>query len=265
MRKSSFIKPSKILIVLSFVLMIAVNVLANLIPINGVTTGEVSDAYPNLITPAAYTFSIWGLIYILLGFHTLYQLGLFRKENCFFAENELLNSVGFYFSISSIANAAWIMAWHYFKISLSVVIMIIILVCLIIINENTKKKKLNRKDKLFVRLPFSVYFGWITAATITNVTVMLVSLNWKGFGVSDVTWAIIVLILGIIIGTTTVIRNKDIIYGLVFIWAYNGILVKHMSPNGYNFEYMSIIYTVMLCIVMLVAAEFFVLLKHGKK
>lgn len=255
----------KILIVLSYILMIAINILANLIPINGVTTGEVSDAYPNLITPAAYTFSIWGLIYLLLGLHTLYQLGFFRKENRSSVENDLLNYVGLYFSISSIANSAWIISWHYFKIPLSVVIMIIILACLILINVYTKRCKLNSRDKIFVRLPFSIYFGWITVATITNITVMLVSLNWNGFGLSDVTWAIIVLILGIIIGILTIISNKDIAYGLVYIWAYNGILVKHISPNGFAFEYKSIVYTIIICILMLIAAEIFVLFKKGKR
>lgn len=255
----------KLFIVITFILMVAVNILANLIPINGVTTGDVSNAYPNLLTPAAYTFSIWGLIYFLLGLHTLYQLGFFRKENCSSVENDLLNYVGFYFSISSIANSAWIIAWHYFMIPLSVLLMIIILISLILINEHVTKYKLNSRDKLFVRLPFSIYFGWITVATITNITVLLVSLEWSGFGLSDVFWTTAVLLTGVIIGIATIIKNSDIAYGLVFIWAYNGILVKHISPNGFAFQYKPIVYTAIICIIILIIAEFLVLFKKNNR
>jgi len=239
--------------------MIVINILANLIPINGVTTGQVSASYPNLFTPAAYTFSIWGLIYLLLGLHTLYQLGFFRKENCSSVTNDLLSSVGFYFSLSSISNAAWILSWHYKMIPLSVIFMIIILICLILINQCTSKNKLNCKDAFFIRLPFSIYFGWITVATIANITVLLVSWGWNGFGLSDVLWTIIILFTGVIIGIVTTIKNKDIAYVLTLIWAYNGILVKQMSPSGFAGQYMSIIYTVLFCIAMLIISGVYVL------
>lgn len=251
--------PMKIFIVTTYILMVTVNILANLIPINGVTTGQVSAMYPNLFAPAAYTFSIWGLIYLLLGLHTLYQLGFFRKENCSSVINELLCNVGFYFSISSIANAAWILSWHYKMISLSMLFMVIILICLILINECTSKNKLNSKDAFFIKLPFSIYFGWITVATIANVTSLLVSWGWSGFGISEVIWTIIVLIIGIIIGIATLIKNKDIAYDLALIWGYNGILVRHMSPKGFAGQYMSIIYTVLFCIAMLIISGVYVL------
>ena len=143
--------------------------------------------------------------------------------------------------------------------------MIAMLVCLILINGCIIKYKLNSREKLFIKLPFSIYFGWITVATITNVTVFLVSIGWNGFGISDVLWTIIVLILGIIIGIATIIKNKDVPYGLVYIWAYTGILVKHLSPNGFAGQYKSIIYTVIICIVVLIVTEFYVLIKKGRR
>ncbi|MGO1368662.1 MAG: tryptophan-rich sensory protein, partial [Senegalia sp. (in: firmicutes)] len=143
----------KVSVIITYIAMIATNALANILPINGLTTGEVSDSFENLFAPAGLTFSIWGLIYLLLGLYSLYQAGLFRDNN---RRVKLLNSVGIIFSISSIANAAWIFSWHYKVLSLSILLMLVILISLI-----TIVKKIN-KEKLFISLPFSIYFGWIT-------------------------------------------------------------------------------------------------------
>lgn len=206
--------------------MITVNALANILPINGRNTGEVSDAYKNLFAPAGITFSIWGLIYLLLAGYTLYQLGIFHKEN-YNKNEELLNKIGIYFSISSIANVAWILTWHYDLIGLSMVLMLVILCCLILINQNLKKENyLSTRDNIFIRIPFSIYFGWITVATIANATTLLVSFDWKGFGISEPIWTIIILVVGMFIGIATILKNRDIAYGLVIIWAYFGIWIK---------------------------------------
>lgn len=238
----------KILVTITYIAMVVVNALANIIPINGRTTGEVSDLYPNLFAPAGYTFSIWGLIYLLLGAYTLYQLGVLGNKSNYIRDG-LLNEIGIYFSISSIANVFWILAWHYDFIGLSLVLMILILISLIIINK-ILKEELNLTEKLFIRLPFRVYFGWITIATIANVTVWLVSINWNGFGISEVIWTIIVLLVGIVIGILTLLINMDIPYGIVIIWAYVGILVKHISKNGFGGQYPAIIITVAICIAL---------------
>lgn len=225
------------------------NILANVLPINGITTGEVSDKYSNLFAPAGYTFAIWGLIYILLAGYTVYQLGIFQKVN----ENYiLLNKIGVYFSISSIANVLWILSWHFDKIGYSVILMVVILLCLIQINRMTSNEILSPIEKLFIRLPFSIYFGWITVASIANITTYLVSIGWSGFGISEVVWTILILLVGVIIGTITMLTNRDVAYGLVFVWAYLGILVKHVSVNGYNGEYLSIIVMTASCILFLI-------------
>lgn len=256
--------PLKVTVAITYLIMVVVNALANIIPINGVTSGEVSDFYANLFAPAGITFAIWGVIYFLLFIYVIYQFGLFQRCTDPYRE-ELFKKIGFYFSISSILNAAWIFAWHYFIIELSLIIIILMLICLILINQYTKKATLSFKDKFFIRLPFSIYFGWLTIATIANVTTLLVKLGWSGFGISEVIWTIIVLIVGLIISITTILTNKDFFYGLTIIWAYIGIYIKHTSPNGFNGEYQSIITTLVVCLVFLVLSEIYLIYFNRKK
>lgn len=264
MRDKKVATTINILTAVSFVLMIIVNALANIIPINNVTTGQVSDFYKNLFAPAGITFAIWGLIYLLLLGYTLYQLGLFRNNKSY-ASQDLLNKVGIFFTISSIANTVWIFAWQYFAIPSSMILMIIILVCLIIITNEINKSKLSTRDKIFIRLPFSVYFGWITVATIANATVLLVSLGFTGFGISEATWTVIIIIVGLIISIATMLKNKDFAYGLVIIWAYTGILIKHVSPSGFNWQYPSVITTVIISIILLIISATFILVSRKKE
>jgi hypothetical protein len=139
--------------------------------------------------------------------------------------------------------------------------MLVILISLIFIVNAIKKEKLNTKEKIFVKLPFSIYFGWITVATIANVTTLLVSFGWNGFGVSDAIWAAIIISVGAIIGILTILRNKDYAYGLVIIWAYSGILIKHTSPNTFNNMYPAVIITVIIAMVLVAAADVYAIIK----
>lgn len=254
----------KIITAVTFLLMIVVNILANTLPINGQTTGEVSNSYPNLFAPAGITFAIWGLIYLLLAGFTLYLLGFFQGDSDD-VKSDLLNKVGIVFSISSIANAAWIFAWHYNRIPLSMVLMAVILDCLIYINYLINNENLTSREKLFIGLPFSVYFGWITVATIANATTLLVSIGWDGFGLPEQFWTVVILIVGMLIGTATIIRNKDIAYGLVMLWAYAGILLKHVSESGFAGQYPAIIYTVIACMIIFIIDVAYVWLGNRKK
>jgi len=248
----------KVFVIITYIGMIVVNALANIIPINGITTGEVSNLYENLFAPSSITFSIWGVIYFLLAIFTLYQAGLFRNND---KHAKLLNNIGILFSISSVANMLWIFAWHYQILSLSVILMTIILISLILIVTKIKNTNLNSKEKFFISIPFSIYFGWITVATIANITAFLVKINWDGFGLSEVFWAITIIIIGAIIGILTIIKNKDSAYGAVIIWAYIGILIKHLSANGFDRMYPSVIITVIISIIIVSIINIFVFFK----
>jgi len=239
----------KIILAAGYVAMVTVNYLANALPIGGVTTGEASDAYANLFTPAGITFSIWGLIYLLLLGHVLYQFGLGQK-NADPKREATLATVGTYFVFTSLANICWIFAWHYGVIWLSVIIMLALLFFLIKIADVVNKDRYSLRDTLFIRLPFSVYFGWITVATIANITVFLVSIGWNGFGIAEAVWTVIVLFVGAVIGMVRTLKDKNMFYGAVLVWAYGGILLKHASATGFNGQYPSIITTVIVCLVL---------------
>lgn len=247
------------LVLVTYVAMVAMNVLANALPLNGRNTGEVSDAYPSLFTPAGITFSIWSVIYALLGLHVLYQLGLFRETGPDVGRTVLLNRVGVLFALSSLANTAWIFAWHYDVIPVSAILIVVILVCLILIAETLRTTRLTTRQKWLVALPFSVYFGWTTVATVANVTVLLVSLGWDGFGISASAWATIMVVVAMLIGTATMLRNRDVAYGLVLMWAFAGILIRQLSSDGLGGHYPTIIAAAVASLAIFLVAEVIVL------
>lgn len=262
--------PVKALVVLTYVAMIAVNVLANALPINGRTTGAISDAYQNLFAPAGLTFAIWGVIYLLLGAHVLYQLGLFHSSDDKGVAMEsrrvsLLERVGVLFSLSSLANIAWILSWHYDFILASAVLLATMLVLLILITRTILAADLSPRDRAFVRLPFSVYFGWITVATIANITVWLVSIGWDGFGIAEATWAVVIIAVGAAIGTAVILLDSDIAYGLVLVWAYLGIWIKHTSTTGFNGAYPAVSATALVGLATFIVAGVVAILRRRAK
>lgn len=261
MKKDNFLK---IFVAFTYLAMIVVNALSNILPINGNNTGQVSNSYSNLFAPAALTFSIWGVIYFLLAAYTLYQFGLFQKDG---GEKNasLFAQVGSYFAVTSLANILWIFSWHYHLIALSLIFMLVILFYLIKINSILRKEKLTTKENFFIKAPFSVYFAWITVATIANVTTLLVSLNWNGWGISPAIWTIIILIIGAIIGLFRTLADKNIFYGLVFIWAYFGIWFKHTSANGFSGQYPAVINTLIVLEVLFLISLASLIFKKNKK
>jgi len=207
----------------AFVLTVVVNGLAGgTTSIGGKLTAEVSDANPTLITPAGYVFSIWGIIYILLGIFVIFQ-ALPDQEGKGYHEK-----IGWLFALSSLLNIAWLFLWQFEYLSLSVVLMFLLLVTLIAIylRLNIGKSTVPLHEKLAVHTPFSVYLGWITIASIANVAVTLVSVGWDGFGISQETWATLIIIIALIITLLVIAMRRDIAYGLVIIWAFSGIAVK---------------------------------------
>jgi cell division protein FtsW (lipid II flippase) len=251
--------PIKVLLTVTYLAMIAVNYLANALPLNGKRTGDVSDAYPSLFTPAGLTFSIWGVIYLLLGAHVLYQLGLFRDGPDSAEQTALLNRVGVLFAVSSLANIAWVFAWHYGLIPLSAMLIVVILICLALIANTVRGAHLTGRRRWLIGVPFSVYFGWTTVAVVANVTVLLVSRKWDGFGLAESTWAVIIVLVAMVIGTVTMVRNRDVAYGLVLIWAFAGILLRQTSAAGFDGRYPGIIAAVVASLAVFLVATIMML------
>lgn len=216
--------------IISVIAVIAVNALANILPINGRMTGELSDQYPNLFVPAGLTFAIWGVIYLLMLVFAVDQgVRIFRP-----GAREVTRAIGWWFVISSLANSGWIFAWHYERVFLSLLMMLLLLGSLLVIywKLGIGLTAVDLRTRFAVHLLFSVYLGWITVATIANVTAWLVSIGWNRIGLSEVFWTVAVLLVATGI-TLLMIRDRgDLAYALVVIWAFAGILIKRLSPGA---------------------------------
>jgi hypothetical protein len=252
----------KVLTGISFLAMVAVNILANLLPINGMTTGDISDNYPSLITPAGYTFLIWTVIYILLCAYVVYQLEFNGRVRTM--SPKISDHIRLFFAFSCLCNTAWIFAWHYRYIALSLVLIITILVCLSIINKYIFLEELSPSEKFFVRLSFSIYFGWITVATMINTFVLLISIGWRNFGLPAQILTILAALIILIIASFYTIKNRSIVYAATVIWAYVGIVVKHTSKSGFDCQYPEVVFAIMICILLLLIEMGYVILNKKK-
>lgn len=220
------LSPLNISNIVAYVVVIVVNALAGSTAlIGGKVTSEISDANYTLVTPAGFTFTIWGVIYALLGLFVIYQALPGERTKSF------QGKVGWLFVASSILNILWLFAWQYEVLVASVAIMALLLASLIAIyvRLDIGRVKVTWAEVVAVHLPFSVYLGWITIATIANISAALVSIGWDGFGVSPETWAIVVILMATAIAALMAIRRRDIAYELVIIWAFYGIAVEHSS------------------------------------
>ncbi|MCW4047765.1 MAG: tryptophan-rich sensory protein [Candidatus Bathyarchaeota archaeon] len=213
----------------AFISVIAVNSLAGSTTVlNGKNTAEISDAYPTLITPAGYVFSIWGLIYALLAAFVIFQALPNQQQKPF------QKKIGVLFVLSSVFNVVWLFLWQYEYITVSVALMFALLATLIAIylRLNIGTSGVPTRERLAVHLPFSVYLGWITIAAIANVAAALVAVNWDGFGLSAETWAVAIIIVALIITLLVTFTRRDIAYSLVVIWALAGIAVKQSASQN---------------------------------
>lgn len=242
-----------------FILMIIINALANTMPLGYGNTGDISAKYPNLFTPAPITFSIWGVIYLLVAFFISYQFDLFSDQR--FA-NALTDLIGPWFIISCLMNIGWIFSWHFDLTGLSMVFMVGLLLTLTIITTDISPAAvINMADTnsmpfaaKLCTYAFDIYLGWIVAATIANFSVLLVKVKWNRFGLSEEFWTIIILLIGAAIGALFILTNQRYMSALAIIWAYCGILIKHISPEGYGASYPRIIITAFIGIFIILAA-----------
>jgi len=192
------------------------NYLANALPLNGKTTGELSDAYPNLFVPAGITFSIWGVIYILLIAFCVVQ---FTTQH-----QAVIVQIGWLFGLTCIFNGLWIVAWHYGRLPMSLILMAGLLIALIWINVFIRDLPYG-----VIKAAFGIYLGWICIATIANVTALLVNSGWGGFGISEQTWTIIMIIVGTLIVALAIWRLDNPYIGLAVVWAFIGIMIKRSA------------------------------------
>ena len=212
--------------------MLALNGMANALPLNGVNTGRLSDEIPNLFVPAGLTFAIWGLIYLLL---IGYVIAVFKAATSTSGLEAWAPADGMLFSANAALNAIWILAWHWRLILLSLLIMAGILGTLLVMMERNHKRTTGSASaaaqggpvlRFFLRVPILVYLGWICVATIANATALFVTLGWNGWGLDPVVWTIAVIAVGAAAGVFLAVARGAVSASLVVVWAYAGVILK---------------------------------------
>lgn len=235
--------------VVVFLWVLVVNYLATSLPIGGMTTWALSDLYPNLFTPAWLTFSIRGLIYLaLLGFVVRQLIDLFKKRSLGITKN-----VGIRFLLSCATNIGWIFARHNQKVFLSLLVMLAFLVILIVLAHKVQlgKKLGSRGDKLLVQVPFSLYLGWISVATIANTAARLVHIQRGMRGITPILWTMLVIIVATLLALLALRKKYNIIFALVVVRAFIGIIIKTL---GAEVVYGQIVWLLGACIAVITAA-----------
>lgn len=239
----------KYLTLASTLLVLISNLLANLIPYNGKTTAELSDAIPVFFTPAGYVFAIWGVIYIGLIAYTFFR---FRYDT----RIKNWRNIDIAFLKAAVANALWIVVWHYEQVTLSVLIMLVLLVCLIYlyIMLNKQMGKLDRQEFWLVKVPFGIYLSWISVATIANISAALFKLNWDGLGIQGHVWAAIMIVIALVLTELMLWFRRDLAYAAVYVWAVAGI--------AYKFNFIPTINTTVIISIVLVVLTALWLWRH---
>ncbi len=244
-KTGAVVRTAAVLTVLAFTGMVAVNGLASALPLNGVNTGQLSDELPNLFVPAGITFSVWGLIYLLLAGYAASAV-----REAFGATSPgprgWTGRDGALFILNAAANSAWILAWHWRLVGTSLVIMLVILATLLALERDTERKlgpggvlePVSGSEPGSVRLrrflltaPLRVYLGWICVATIANVTALLVRTRWDGFGLDPRIWTVAVILAGLAVALGFSVWKRQIAAPLVVVWAYAGIVLKRLQTD----------------------------------
>lgn len=236
--------PKRILALASFGFVIVMNAVATALPLSGLSVGEVSRRYDTLFAPSDPTFGIWGLIYLGLSVYSFIQLT---------ADTPTIRAITPWFIGANVLNGTWIIAWRLELLWLSALILVLLLFCLFKINRLTTATRMNLASTLSVRIPFAIYFGWVTVATIANISSFLVQLGLgDGFGLSAQAWTVVILVVAVLIGSATALVNASPAYSLVLVWAFWGIYSRHISSSEWNQQYPDIILALQILLPVLV-------------
>lgn len=211
---------------LAYAAVITVNILSNALPLGGRSTKEISDQYYIYMTPAGYAFIIWSLIYLLLGGFVIYQI---RRDT---GTRDSIRHIGIWFILSCVFNMTWLFLWHYLYIEWSVIAMLLLVISVGIIYRKTRHIAYpTTGEKLLVKLPFSIYLGWICAAFLVNVGIVIHKNGWSPLGLTELGWSITLLCIGAVIAFLISYPSRDSILPLVFVWAYIAIAVEHKDVD----------------------------------
>ncbi len=235
MGNNKFIR--QVILPLVTALTIAANLGVDAVRLNGVSTAQISDSFKNLFVPAGYVFAVWGVIYIGLIAYSVYQALPAQLAN------PRLKAIVPLYLLSCVANVLWLTFFHFYQFGLAMIMIVVLLLCLIGCYANLRsiqtlqtsqtlqtpqapQRPADTREVWFAHVPFSIYLGWVTVATIANATQFLVFLKWDGFGISPETWTVVMIAVGVFMGLVMFATQRDVAYLLVLAWAFSGIGYK---------------------------------------
>jgi hypothetical protein len=198
--------------------------------------GQVSDKYDSLFTPAGTTFAIWGLIYTALLFFCIYHVRMAYKHSVNHAANNAIHRTGVWFILNNAGAVVWLLVWTKEMIAASVILIFFQLIALIVINLRLgiHDSHSSVASKIFTQFPLSIYFAWLTIATIANTSIYLVALGWNGLGFNytAIEWTRIMIGVAVFLTVITVFARRNVFFGLVIMWALYGIILKRQSVDA---------------------------------
>ena len=216
----------KYLALVATLAVIAINAAANIVPINGVKTGEVSGHYPTGFTPAGWVFAIWSLIYLGLMAFAIFAARVPADRAA------RVRGIEPAYLVSCLANATWIFMWHYERILESLLLMLVLLGSLLTVYVRLRSTPaVSTSERLCVDMPFSLYFGWITTATLANLAAWFFDLGVYPFKLPMDDWALLTVVTATAIYTAVGVRTRDAIYTAVFAWASLGIVLQTLATT----------------------------------
>jgi hypothetical protein len=253
-------KANATLNIVGLIFVLALNALANILPINGYNTGQISGFYPNYFVPAGFTFSIWSIIYLMLiGFVVCSVAATGSKMEA--NSKQVIQRASPLFQFTCLLNGGWILLWHHLFLVASLIVMLFFLATLILlyIRINEFKNLLSPFMRFWVYHTFLVYLGWISVATIANATALFVGIGWQGNPLAPQTWSVVMILIALILGLFFVGKKKEPAYGYVLSWAFFGIYASQMDQSR------AVGVTAGLSVSILLALTFTTLIKRRKE
>ena len=210
---------------IAIIVTITANTWTNLSPPNDLNVGEIANTVLAgvLITPANYAFAIWGLIYLGVVAYGIYQLFPAQRQD------PVIRRASLGLIVASLAQTAWIYLFPLQLFWLSVVAMAVILLALAVAYAqlNPGRSRAGRRRRWLAQIPFSIYLGWISVASLVNVASALYASGFEDLGLGAVPWTVIVLLIGAGLGAIAIWRHQDLAFVLVLVWAFTAVAVRH--------------------------------------
>ncbi|MEH6306491.1 hypothetical protein RYH73_12615 [Olivibacter sp. CPCC 100613] len=260
-----YIRQLAVINFISYCFAFLISMLGQTRDIGGYTMREMAAKYESGITPAAFTFSVWCVIYVALFIMLIVHLIKAFSKHQQYVTNQEVFQIGFSFGINQLAIATWVYTWLNDMPGLSFVLLLVQLFTLYYI---AKRLQLLAPEKgrfsLFItQLPISIYFGWITIACLANFAAWLVSMGWLSNPAIDLYVSYALLLTASVLGTVIVYFRHNIFYGMVIIWGIYGILIKQFEDA--DPYYHSLIYVGAFGIVFILLAIIRTVLNYTNK